>query len=134
MTVYGGWITDGLSAHLSGATIKAMLVTSAYTPDPDATTAPSGSEISGTGYTAGGVDVTSLVSVIYDSTANQVQFTLSAVVNFGPIVATGIAGIVLYVSGGKPIVVDMFGSMDWDGSADFTYAAASGGIMAVQVA
>lgn len=55
-------------------TIKIALCTSSYTPDLDAHDFFSDitNEVSGTGYTAGGVTLAS-VAVTYDSTSNQVR-------------------------------------------------------------
>lgn len=133
MSAYGTWIANGLAAQLSGHTVKAMLVTDAYAPNPDSTSAPSASEVSGTGYTAGGVDVTSLVSITYDSANDRVVMSLSGLVDFGAIVVTGIGGIVFYISGGQPLCVDMFGSTDWAGGSNFTYEQGVDGLQVIEV-
>ena len=56
-------------------TIKAMLVTSAYTPNQDTHRYKSSitNEVTGTGYTAGGVTLASK-TVAYDTTNNTVTF------------------------------------------------------------
>lgn len=133
MGVYGSWLSDAIDDHLSGETIKAMLVDDTYVFDPDATTAPTGDEVSGTGYTAGGVDVTSDVAVSYDSTNNRVMLDVTADVNFGDITVTGIGGIVFYIDGGKPLAADMFGSTDWPGGDDFVYTPSASGILTIGV-
>lgn len=134
MAAYGSWFVDALDDYFTGLTIKAMLVDDTHVPNIAATTPPTGDEISGTGYTAGGIDVTSLIDSAYAG-GDSVSLTLTALANFGPIVATNIGGIVFYVSGGKPLVVDMFGSVDWDGGTDgdFTYAPAITGFMSLLV-
>lgn len=134
MTVYAGWIEDAATSWLSGKTIKALLVDSTYVPDPTETTmtAATAAEVSGTAYSAGGITVTSLVSFTADSAG--VHMELSAFADFGPIVVADVSGIVFYVSGGKPIVVDMFGSIAPDGSANFTYGQGASGALLIQVA
>jgi len=134
MAAYGTWLAEAIDGYLSGETIKAMLVDDAYVFDPDEAAAPTGSEISGTGYTSGGVDVTSLVDVSYDSIDDQAVLALTGQVNFGTITATGIGAIVFYVVSGRPLVVDMFGSTDADGSEDFTYDQATDGVLVFPVA
>lgn len=58
--------------------LKLMLCTSSYTPDQDAHRYKSDitNEVTGTGYTAGGVAVTG-VSVSYDAATNKLSFTSS---------------------------------------------------------
>ncbi|GAA2436201.1 hypothetical protein [Mycolicibacterium llatzerense] len=57
-------------------TLKVMLCTSSYTPDQDAHRYKSDitNEVTGTGYTAGGVTVTP-VTVSYDSATNKLSFS-----------------------------------------------------------
>lgn len=64
-------VMNGL-IDLSGGTLKAALVTSAYTPDQDAHTKKSDitNEITGTGYTTGGKALTS-VTIAADNTDNE---------------------------------------------------------------
>lgn len=133
MPAYGQWIGDALVAEIGSSTIKAMLVTDAYVPDPDESSAPSAGEITGTGYTAGGIDVTSLVSVAYDSANDVVALTLSGPVDFGAIAATGIGGVALYIDGGLPLVVDMFGSVDADTGTNFVYTPVVDGVMVIEL-
>lgn len=74
------WYGNGLlklatgSIDLDTDTFKAMLCTSAYTPNQDTHAFRSDvtNEITGTGYTAGGATLTG-VSVTYDSASNQVR-------------------------------------------------------------
>lgn len=133
MTAYGSWISEGLNDAITSGVIKAMLVDDSYTPDPDATTPPTASEVAGTGYTAGGVTVTSLVTISYDSSLNRITLALTASVDFGTITVAGIGGVCFYVVGGKPLVVDMFGSTDADGSDDFLYTASPSGVLVLQL-
>jgi hypothetical protein len=132
--ISNGWITDALSTAVGAMTIKAMLVDSGFAADPDATAVPTGDEISGTGYTAGGEDVTSLASLAYNSGSNQIRLALSGPVNFGPVVASDVSAIVFYDdTGSVMLLADVFDSVAPDGSEDFVYTPAAGGIMAVQV-
>ena len=76
------WYGNGLlklatgSIDLDTDTFKAMLCTSAYTPNQDTHTFRSDvtNEITGTGYTAGGATLSG-VSVTYDSASNQVRIS-----------------------------------------------------------
>jgi len=132
--ISNGWITDALAAAVGAMTIKAMLVDSGFSATPDSTAVPTGDEISGTGYTAGGEDVTSLAALTYDSATNRIKLTLSGPVNFGPIVASDVNAIVFYDDTSSVLLLaDVFGSTDPDGSADFVYTPQAAGIMAVQV-
>jgi hypothetical protein len=78
------WYGNGLlnlakgNIDLDTDTFKIMLTTSAYTPDQDAHDFRNDvtNEVTGTGYTAGGVTLTG-VSVTYDSASNQVRISWS---------------------------------------------------------
>lgn len=131
MAVYGSWAADALTAWLSGKTIKAMLVNTSYVPNYDETVAPTGNEVSGTGYTAGGVTIT--VSFAYSTSRDAVVMTCSAPIDFGTVTLTGIGGIVFYHSGGKPIAADMFGGVDV-AATNFTYTPDSAGLLTLLVA
>ena len=98
---FGPTVQDIVSSWVSGKTFKAMLVGSGYTPDVDAHDfrADVTSEVSGTGYTAGGITLTS-VAVSVDTATNKVKLT-AANANFGTLTVTGITGIVVYVSTGS---------------------------------
>lgn len=79
--IYTSCIDDLVKNNIDadGNTFKAMLVTSAYTPDKDAHLKRSSvtNEISGTGYTAGGA--TSTFTVAKNTTADTVTITMGAV-------------------------------------------------------
>lgn len=62
-------------ADWTGGTIKCALVSSSWTPNPDMTAYSdfSGDEVTGTGYTAGGVTVGSKTRT-YDSVSRRVTF------------------------------------------------------------
>jgi hypothetical protein len=86
-----GWYTSGLRDLLdrtidySADTLKLILVTSSYTPDPDHDFANdvSANELSGTGYTAGfaGAGRKTIASKAFetDTTNNRVELTFGAV-------------------------------------------------------
>lgn len=78
MAVYNKFKLESLkgSINLSTDTIKVMLLTSAYTPNVDThlfITSASGSEVVGTGYTAGGKTITS-PTVTQDDTNDRGVF------------------------------------------------------------
>ena len=74
---YGKFFLSAFSKQLNigSDTIKAMLTTSTYTPDQDAHQFKSDvtNEVTGTGYTAGGVTLTGC-AVTYDSATNTIKF------------------------------------------------------------
>lgn len=82
------------------ATLKAMLVGSDYTVDLDNHEFKSHitDEISGTGYTAGGVTLSG-PTIIYDPATNTTRVD-AADANFGVVTFTDAAGIVVYVDTG----------------------------------
>lgn len=118
MAQYGGFITDLLNAYLTGKTVKALLVASTYAQDVDAhnfVSDISTSEIATTGYTAGGVTLTS-VAVTYDTDTDQARLTCADLA-FGTFTdgLTSIGGPVFYIDSGDPttsrlICADMSGS------------------------
>lgn len=82
MALSANWYGLGLKAvcnqslNFTTDTIKVGLVTSAYTPNQDTDqfwSTPQASEVSGTGYTAGGITLTS-PTIIYDTSTNEVRF------------------------------------------------------------
>jgi hypothetical protein len=81
MAVTAFWYGPGMKAVQSGAvdldtdTLKAMLTTSAYTPNQDTHDFRDDvtNEIVGTGYTAGGVTLASL-TLTYDAGTNEVRW------------------------------------------------------------
>lgn len=67
-----------VNAYYNGATIKAMLLTNAYTPDKDAhdfRADLTANEASGTGYSAGGATITATVA--QDNANDRVTVTFS---------------------------------------------------------
>lgn len=92
------WYGLGLKDVLSGAvnldtgTLKAAILSSSYTPNVDTDhfwSAISASEVSGTGYTAGGIDVSANVTFNYDAATNKVQLKLGADVVWSSSTITG---------------------------------------------
>lgn len=100
--LYGGFTLAALKGEidLDVDTVKALLVTSAYTFNPDTHDYLDDitGEITGTGYTAGGVALTG-VTLTKDTTNNKVTLDANDAV-FGTVTLTGAAGIILYVSKG----------------------------------
>ncbi len=120
------------------ATVKALLVTSAYTPDLDLHDYASSvtGEVSGTGYTTGGV-VLSGVTLVYDATTNTTRID-AADANFGILTATDIAGIVVYVSTGtmttSPLVAYHGIGSESPDNQSFVYVWHSDGIATIAAA
>lgn len=135
MTVHGPWITDALSTYLAGKTVKALLVTSAHAPSPDTVYRSSiTGEISGTGYTAGGVVVSDAV-VSWNATLDRVVFTCNEV-DFGEVNAPDVAGIVFYISTGnaatdRVLSTDMFDAEVAEGA--LSYAPSTDGVILIVV-
>lgn len=108
-------------------TFKAMLVTSSYTPDQDAHLKRSDitNEVSGTGYTAGGV--TCAVTVTKDTTNNKTTIQFAAV--SWPSSTISARGCVYYRSRGGASTADElvayndFGSTISSSNATFTVGA-----------
>lgn len=108
-------------------TFKAMLVTSSYTPDQDAHLKRSDitNEVSGTGYTAGGV--TSAVTVTKDTTNNKTTIQFAAV--SWPSSTISARGCVYYRSRGGASTADElvayndFGSTVTSNNSTFTVGA-----------
>jgi len=95
---------------LSSGNIKGMLCTSDYTPDLDAHRYKSSvtGEVTGTGYTAGGLALTS-VSVTYDSGTNQTAVDADPLVWEGAILDDPVRYLVLYdgtaaTDGARPLI------------------------------
>lgn len=132
MAVHGPWLSSAVTSYLTGATIKAMLVTSAYAENPDQHyRSEITQEVTGTGYTAGGVSVSG-VTIFYDSTINQVILTCSAV-DFGTVTLADVAGIVFYVSHGSAATDELLVSDLWDTvaftAANCTYTPSADGLI-----
>lgn len=133
MAVYGSWVNTLITSYLTGATIKALLVSPAYSQNhanqfrSDLT-----SEVVGTGYAAGGVALTGVVITEIDG---MVKVDCDDVA-FGVIDVGSIAGIVFYVDNGSAAADRLLSSdvlevaIDTTGNTlPFTYAPSSDGIL-----
>lgn len=125
MAVTSAWVEDLFMDWLASHTFKAMLVTSAYVSNPDDATLPA-SEVSGTGYTAGGIDVTG-AGVVYDSDNNTVRITCDDL-DFGTVDLADVGGVVFHDTT-QVITSDIFDPVEVD-SRNFTYHPPTTGIVA----
>lgn len=133
--LHGPWIADLLTAYFTGKTIKALAVKSAHVPSAaTAFRSQITNEITGTGYTAGGVAVSG-VTATWDAATLRAYLTCD-LVNFGAVTATDIAGVVFYVSTGtaatdRVLWTDTFPPVDADGA--LTYEPSADGAMEIRV-
>ena len=133
MAIYGNWLSDMLQTWASGKTLKLLLVTSSYDHNPDWTfRSQLVGEVTGTGYTAGGVNVSG-VTVSYDATDDEVRLTFSPV-SFGTVDLPDVGGAVLYDSTGNPatdrlVAVDIFNSPVAVPNDSLTYTPSSEGFL-----
>lgn len=133
MAVYQRWLQDVITGALGSASIKAMLVTATYAQDPSHHyRADISDEISGSGYTTGGVAVTG-VAVNADDGLGEVMLNCDDVV-FGSLGATDIAGIIFYVDTGSSatdvlVAADLFGPVDTSTLQTYTYTPDAAGIV-----
>lgn len=124
-SAYGPIWATIVDDYLTGKTLKAMLVEAAYVFDRDHDFRNDiTDEVTGTGYTSGGVDLTG-VTVAYDTGTGRVKIDADDA-DFGILTATGIAGIVVYVDVGTsatdPVIsYHSFTAQD-PTSQPFTYA------------
>lgn len=118
MTSTAHWYGNGLKHCLSDVnvltdTIKAAVLTSAYTPSEgghEFFSDVSTNEASGSGYTAGGQTVT--VSLAYNSSTFEVDLKIAAAVTFNPATLTG-RYVVFYKSvSGSPTTSALIGYQD----------------------
>lgn len=124
--------------NFSTATVKAMLCTSAYTPNQDTHRYKSSvtGEVTGTGYTAGGVTLTAK-TVTYDATSNTL--TLDCADPAWAASTITARYLVVYVSAGtdatSPLIcyVDFGADVSSTGGA-FTYTVPTSGLVALTVA
>lgn len=115
------------------ASLKAMLVGSGYTPNYDTHEFRSDvtSEVSGTGYTSGGISLTS-ESITLDTTNDRLKVDADDA-NFGTLTVSGITGLVVYVDTGSSATDQLvsfhsFSSQSPSG-VNFTYAFHADGIL-----
>lgn len=102
-TAYGNFLLHQAKADIDWDTVslKAMLCDSSYVPDFDADEfrADITGEVTGTGYTAGGVALTT-VAISLDTTNNWLKFDADDA-NFGTLTVSGITQLVIYVDTGS---------------------------------
>lgn len=133
MAVYGSWVESLVTTYFSGATFGAILVTSDYVQDhANGFRDDIADEVSGSGYTSGGVVLT---GVSFTNTDGAVRM-LCDLVDFGPIDVSDIAAIVFYVDTGSAatdvlITADVFDEPfdNTGGVLPVRYAPSSDGIL-----
>lgn len=125
-TASGPTMLNIVSSWLSGKTFKAMLATSTYVFNKQTHDfrADVTNEVSGTGYTAGGVALTG-VAAQQDTTNSRIEIVANDA-DFGTLTATGIAQIIVYENTGnaatdKILSVHTFTAENPSG-ANFKYA------------
>ena len=134
--IQGPWVEGVLDSWLTGKSIKALLVTSAYADDPDvAFRSQITTEVTGTGYTAGGVPVTS-PAASYDPATDVVTLT-SDDVAFGTVTLSDVGGVVFYADTGSAatsplIAADVFEAIEVTNTA-LTYRVDAAGIVAFSI-
>lgn len=99
MAVYGAWVDSILNPYMSGMTIKALLVASGYTQDPTHQYRADVTELSTTGYPAGGISVSA--SVTYDPFDYSLKLTDTGTLSFGTFELSGIGGVAFYEDTGN---------------------------------
>jgi hypothetical protein len=138
-TAYGNFPLELLKGNIDfdTAAVKALLVDSTYVFDKDAHThlddinAITGAEVAGTGYTAGGVAVTNVVTS-YDAANDWAKLDADDVA-FGTVTLTDVTGIIFYVDTGSaatsPLIShDSFAAQAPD-AVTFTYQINANGIV-----
>lgn len=136
MAAYPSWVNSLLSNYISGTPFMAMLVTTAYVQliAHDFRSDVTSAEITGSGYTAGGVLVT---GVAIESDGADIRFHCDPI-NFGAIDTTDLAGIVFYEDVGSsatdPLVVaDLFGLVEVEDVLNYTYTPAETGLIVASI-
>lgn len=114
------------------ASLGAMLVTSSYTPNFDTHEfrADVTNEVSGTGYSAGGIALSG-EGITLDTSANRLKIDANDA-DFGTLTVSGIVGLVIYVVTGSSATDNLvsfhsFSSQSPSG-VNFTYAFHADGI------
>jgi hypothetical protein len=125
-TASGPTIADMVSDYFTGLTLKAMIVGAGYTFNKDTHDyrADVTSEVSGTGYTAGGITLTGVQTAL-DTTNHRVEITADNA-DFGTVTFTAGTQIVVYIDTGSSatdriVSVHTFSAQSPDG-VNFTYA------------
>jgi len=126
------------SINFTGSTVKAMLCTSAYTPNQDTHQFKSSvtGEVSGTGYTAGGVTLASK-TVAYDTASNTL--TLDAADLSWPSSTITARYLVFYVSTGTDATSPLIAYVDFGAdvtttNGTFTYTLPATGLVQLTAA
>lgn len=128
---YGKFIEKAVT-DLIAPGLKAMLCTASYVADLDAHEFRSDvtNEVTGTGYTAGGIALTG-EAVTIDAANNRVKLDADDA-NFGTVTITGITQIVVYVDTGNAATDRIVGrhtfSTSSPSAANFTYVWNADGI------
>jgi hypothetical protein len=129
-STYGPFWTTVVTAYLSGKTLKAMLVTPDYVFDKDhAFRSEVTDEVSGTGYSTGGVTLSS-VSAVWDSSAARVKIDANDA-DFGTVALTNVGGVVAYVSlgsAGTDRIISYYSFVAQDPFGPFKYAWSADGV------
>lgn len=134
--IYNSFKRDGMGSaiNLDTDTIKAMLVTSAYTPDPDAHTKRSDvtNEVTGTGYTAGGAALANK-TLTADNTGNKGVFDADDLV-WSTATITARAAVLYKSRGGAASADELIMYVDFGADVtstgdDFTIAWNAAGIL-----
>lgn len=121
MAVTTKWYGNGVLKVCTGAidldtdTFKIMLTTSSYVPDQDAHDFRNDvtNEITGTGYTAGGVTLSG-VSVSYDSASNEVRILWSDA-SWSSASFTAAVAVIYKSRGGASSADELLGYIDFGG-------------------
>lgn len=125
-TAAGGFIEDAMDTYLTGKTVKAMLCGAGYTFDKHTHVFRSSvtSEVSGTGYTAGGITLTGVDT--QRDTANSRVEVVADPADFGTVTLTGITQVVNYIDTGNAATDRIIGVHTFAAQAPngvpFTYA------------
>jgi hypothetical protein len=132
MSAFLSFVED-IAAPVSGYSLKAILV-DGYTQDltDDTLSDVIAFEVSGTGYTTGGVAVTG-VAISTDTGAGTVSITFDPV-DYGAVDIPSITGLVLYDDTGDTLVaVDIFAAVDATAATNFTYTPHADGFVLLTV-
>ena len=122
----GKTILDMASTYMSGKTVKALVAGAGYVFDKDAHGFRSDvtSEVSGTGYTAGGVTLTG-VAVQQDVTNHRVELVADNA-NFGTVTFSAGTQLIVYISTGSASTDRIIGVHNFTAQSpagvNFTYA------------
>ena len=123
MAVYADWLLDQVNDWLAGKTIKVLAVTSAFTQSQTASMRSAlSAEVSGTGYTPGGVTATGVAASLVAGTLVLTSDDIA----FGAVTLADVGGVIYYESTGSAatdrlIVADAFAAVAFTDPETFTY-------------